>query len=468
MAPDDSRADKDDAQRLIRRALEALQGAFTVSPVPTGGDEDQARLALPALVLATEAAAIAVLDERGGIIFANPKARQLLDLNHTTPPGDDRAPDPPSELLAFRLVAITGTPLFDARCEIHTAERGRHVLSVNAAPLPDSGNGPPLVALAMTDLTGQYDYYEHALRESEQRLKLATEAAGLGVWEYDLKTDTYHWDERMMAIYGLDESQRPVTYQDWLALLVPEHQDRLHAASSPGAGRGERREIEFRIRRPDGEQRHIRAVWQGIEDPHGRTQRLVGTNEDITEQRELQSELEYRAAHDPLTDLFNRAKIQQLLRAAQAAFTRHGTPFAVLLFDVDHFKRVNDRYGHGAGDAVLWEMARRIESVLRETDHMGRWGGEEFLVLASQTDEAGAETLAERIRRQVAQTPFEGVGTVTVSLGVAAAEAGTSLETLEQRADRALYAAKHNGRNQSVRYSRLPETADDGPAAPAR
>jgi|GEM_PF-1940830 len=459
MASDDSRARKDGSQELIARALDALYGAFTVPHAPLR-DDDQARLALPALVLNTGVAAVAILDERGGVIFANPKARQLLDLDPIASSNRDEAPAPPSELLAFRLVAITGTPLFDARCEVHTAGRGRHVLSVNAAPLPQGGEEPPLIALAMTDLTDQYDYYERALRESEQRLKLATEAAGLGVWEYDVATDTFHWDERMMAIYGLEESQRPVTYQDWVSLLVPDHYHRLDRLTEDSPGGGERREVEFRIRRPDGEERQIRAVWQAIQDQDGGNQRLVGTNEDVTEQRELQSELEHRAAHDPLTDLFNRAKIRQLLRAAQAAYTRHRTPFAVLLLDVDHFKRVNDRYGHGAGDAVLWEMARRVESVLRENDHMGRWGGEEFLIVASQTDEAGAATLAERVRRNVGDTPFEGVGTVTISLGVAAVESGTTLEALEQRADRALYAAKRNGRNQSVRYSRLPEIAD--------
>ncbi|ABM61106.1 sensor domain-containing diguanylate cyclase [Halorhodospira halophila] len=454
MASEESRADKESSNQLIRRALEELDRAFTGPPVAEPEDQ-QLRLALPALVLATEVAAIAVLDGQGGIVFASPQARKLLGLDQTATPEDGHAPAPPAEILAFRLVAITGTPLSDARCEIAVGGEERHVLSINAAPLPGDGGDTALVALAMTDLTEQYDYYERALRESEQRLKLATEAAGLGVWEYDAITDTYHWDERMMAIYGLEESQRPVTYRDWVALLDPEHHDRLEALTRREPTYGERREVEFRIQRPDGRTRDIRAVWQRIDDEHGRIQRLVGINEDITEQRELHSELEYRAAHDPLTDLFNRAKIQQLLRAAQAAYIRHHTPFAVLLFDVDHFKQVNDRFGHATGDAVLWLMARRIESVLRETDHMGRWGGEEFLILASQTDEAGAEVLAERIRHQVETTAFEGVGTVTISLGVAAAEPGTSLESLEQRADRALYAAKHRGRNRTVRYSQL-------------
>ncbi|MFP4649277.1 MAG: diguanylate cyclase [Halorhodospira sp.] len=431
--------------------LETLERLSRTCRLHEASMDRASRLTLPTRILASEATAIAVLDTDGNIVFATPGAQRLLNIpdEGTTPP----------ELLAFRWVGLTGTPLFDARCEIEDSDNHHRILSINAAPLPENPQEPRRVVVAITDLTEQYEYYERALRESEQRLKLATEAAGIGVWEYDLIRGVHHWDEQMMRIYGLEEPQRPVTYEDWAALVLPEHHERLSSLHQEQPGYGERREVEFQIRRPDGKLRHIRTVWQCIEDPHGQPARLVGTNEDITEQRELQNELEYRAAHDPLTDLFNRAKIQQLLRTAQAAYQRHGTPYAMLLFDVDHFKHVNDRYGHGSGDAVLWEMARRIEAVLRETDHMGRWGGEEFLVLASQTDEAGAETLAERIRRTVERTTFEGVGTVTISLGVAAVAPGLTLEILEQHADQALYAAKRNGRNCSVRYSRISHQA---------
>ncbi len=429
----------------LNDALARLDEAFIRAPE---ADDPDSWLDLAARVLTSQAAVIVVLDPDDGIAFATPGALQLL--------GAAGLDSPPVELLAFRSVAFTGQPLLNVRSEVTDAQGRYRVLSINAAPLPGSGGNPsPRVALALTDLTEQYNHYERALRESQQRLKIATEAAGIGVWEYELERGVFYWDQQMMRIYGLHEAQRPVHYEDWLALVLPAYQSHLKGLLQEHPHYGERREKEFRIQRPDGGIRHIRAVWQCLGDQHGQPVRLVGTNEDITEQRTLQSELEYRAAHDPLTDLFNRAKIQQLLRSAHAAYQRHGTPYALLLFDVDHFKAINDRFGHSAGDAVLWDMARRIESVLRETDHMGRWGGEEFVVLASRVDEAGAATLAERIRETVAATPFQGVGTVTVSIGVAAITPQLSLESLEQRVDHALYAAKEAGRNSTVRFSEL-------------
>ncbi len=444
MASEEGRDDGQGWQRGLSEALASLDKAFTRPP---HADDPASRLDLAARVLTSEAASLIVLDADDGIAFATPRALQLLAIS-----GLDKVP---AELLAFRNVALTGRPLFNARSEIVDAQGRHRVLSINAAPLPDSGGQVPRVALALTDLTEQYNHYERALRESEQRLKIATEAAGIGVWEYDLAQGVFHWDEQMMRIYGVEEAQCPVHYEDWLALVLPAYQPQLKELLQAHPGYGERREKEFRIQRPDGEIRHIHAVWQCVDDARGQPARLIGTNKDITEQRNLQSELEYRAAHDPLTDLFNRAKIQQLLRTAHATYQRHGAPYALLLFDVDHFKHVNDRFGHSAGDAVLWDMARRIEPVLRETDHIGRWGGEEVLVLASQVDEAGAAVLAERIRQTVAATPFQGVGTVTISIGVAAVTPQVSLEGLEQRVDQALYAAKDAGRNSVVRYSEL-------------
>ncbi|MGM0412339.1 MAG: GGDEF domain-containing protein, partial [Pseudomonadota bacterium] len=131
------------------------------------------------------------------------------------------------------------------------------------------------------------------------------------------------------------------------------------------------------------------------------------------------------------------------------ALHRYGTPFSVLIFDVDHFKAVNDQWGHPVGDAVLQELVRRGRDTLREADVLGRWGGEEFLVIANHATSDEAMELAERLRRTVADEPFPTAGRVTISVGVAAAHPGESLEQLEERADRALYAAKQAGRNTS-------------------
>jgi diguanylate cyclase (GGDEF)-like protein len=150
---------------------------------------------------------------------------------------------------------------------------------------------------------------------------------------------------------------------------------------------------------------------------------------------------------DGLTGLYNRRHIDQQLRKEVATAERHHQPLAVLMLDIDHFKRVNDVEGHPAGDQVLREFASRLTEVTRAGDVVGRWGGEEFIVIAPHTDLDGALGLGERIRAAVADTPMD-VGdhtiAVTVSIGCGVGDDGRALV---ERADAALYRSKSGGRN---------------------
>ncbi|MDR9424965.1 MAG: GGDEF domain-containing protein, partial [Marinobacter sp.] len=177
---------------------------------------------------------------------------------------------------------------------------------------------------------------------------------------------------------------------------------------------------------------------------------LLGVGLDISERKALEKQLMRLATHDPLTGLYNRARLQDLLERARSDYERYGARFSLIMLDIDHFKLVNDQFGHHAGDEVLCELTRRVSRKLRETDAQGRWGGEEFLVLATHTATEGAVVLAERIREEVARDPFGSVGTVTISLGVATIQKEETLEQLEARVDKALYAAKEAGRNRVV------------------
>jgi diguanylate cyclase (GGDEF)-like protein len=145
---------------------------------------------------------------------------------------------------------------------------------------------------------------------------------------------------------------------------------------------------------------------------------------------------------DPLTGVNNRRGLDDALNTQLAMMTRYDSIFSVVMLDIDHFKRVNDREGHLHGDRVLQELARLFDECVRETDLVGRYGGEEFVIVMPQTDLAGACVFAERLRSQVAdRLP------VTISGGVAAAREGDSAETLLARADAAMYGAKAAGRN---------------------
>ena len=170
-------------------------------------------------------------------------------------------------------------------------------------------------------------------------------------------------------------------------------------------------------------------------------------------QRELireRDDLKRRASVDGLTRLWTREAIMELLNA-QIARARRGAKLTVAMVDADHFKGVNDTYGHPAGDAVLVELAKRMRRAVRAYDAVGRYGGEEFIVLLSDCDLGSARTIAERMRRDVSQStikiPSAELGlTVSIGLAVYSTETG-SLEALVEAADAALYRAKHTGRD---------------------
>ncbi|MBN2887552.1 MAG: GGDEF domain-containing protein, partial [Chromatiaceae bacterium] len=159
-------------------------------------------------------------------------------------------------------------------------------------------------------------------------------------------------------------------------------------------------------------------------------------------------QLEALSTTDWLTKISNRIKLESDF-SAQLDRARHfGTSFAVLLCDVDYFKRINDTFGHQAGDQVLVELAGLLKSTMRQSDQVGRWGGEEFMLILPETSLDAALTLAERLRLLVSQHSFPGgAASVTISVGVSAYRADDTQESLTERADQALYRAKSEGRN---------------------
>jgi two-component system, cell cycle response regulator len=158
-----------------------------------------------------------------------------------------------------------------------------------------------------------------------------------------------------------------------------------------------------------------------------------------------------KAGTDPLTGLANRRQMEDRTKVLFSASSRHEFDLAVLMIDIDHFKGVNDRFGHQVGDVVLRAVANCIQACLRTEDVGARWGGEEFVVVLPYTNLAGATRVAERLRALIAATtvPVGGAETVgvTVSIGVAADATGASSPQMIGLADDALYRAKHNGRN---------------------
>ncbi|MCA2018501.1 diguanylate cyclase [Vibrio tritonius] len=176
---------------------------------------------------------------------------------------------------------------------------------------------------------------------------------------------------------------------------------------------------------------------------NGKLTGYMSVSTDKTEKKRL----ELLAEMDSLTEIYNRAKLDKCLAQEQARSRRYGTFFSVIMLDVDFFKRVNDTYGHLTGDKVLHQLAIMLNNSTRVVDEVGRWGGEEFMIVCPETTLQDAEILAEKVRASVESFTFPEVGRITVSLGVAMYEAPLELERTIAEADFYLYEAKKLGRN---------------------
>jgi diguanylate cyclase (GGDEF)-like protein len=174
-------------------------------------------------------------------------------------------------------------------------------------------------------------------------------------------------------------------------------------------------------------------------------------------QMDKRLQLGHQATTDPLTGLYNRLKFNQEIASEMLRSDRYKTPFSLVLFDIDQFKKVNDTHGHQIGDKVLVQLSRLALSLVRRTDLLSRWGGEEFVILATGSDGQMASQVAEKLRDGIERLVFEQVGSVTCSFGVAQYVEGDTAESLIGRADDALYRAKTNGRNQVELASQLAE-----------
>ncbi len=176
-------------------------------------------------------------------------------------------------------------------------------------------------------------------------------------------------------------------------------------------------------------------------------------NNELIRKNKLMEDLLHKvqmlSVTDPLTELYNRRFLEESITKELRRRTRFGSPFAILMIDLDRFKSVNDEYGHKIGDSVLVELARRLKRALRELDVLARWGGEEFMALLPGTDKEGALLCARRLLETVSERKFEHLDRpITISVGIC--QAGSKTDTIEKlinSADSALYRAKENGRN---------------------
>jgi diguanylate cyclase (GGDEF)-like protein len=205
--------------------------------------------------------------------------------------------------------------------------------------------------------------------------------------------------------------------------------------------------MEHRIIRQNGSLVWIRNTIVPYYDENGMLIKYGGLIEDITERKQLENKLERLATIDELTQVYNRTKFQEVIKSELERAKRYNHPLSMLMFDIDHFKAINDTYGHSVGDYVLQTLAQIAKENLREIDYLVRWGGEEFIIIAPETDLGRAKALAERIRTAIENYRFDQTGKITISFGVTEFKENDTEDTFIRRADDAMYKAKEKGRN---------------------
>lgn len=200
---------------------------------------------------------------------------------------------------------------------------------------------------------------------------------------------------------------------------------------------------ELQNKRKDGSYYWVDAVISPVIDEANNITGYTAVRQDITDKKII----EEISQKDKLTQIYNRLKLDEVLLSEMERNRRYKTQFSVILLDIDKFKLVNDNYGHPVGDSVLQQTAAILSKNIRKTDTLGRWGGEEFMIICANTNLDGALLLAEHLRKNMEQFEFDHVKTVTASFGVASYNSNELEEVLLKRCDDALYNAKRNGRN---------------------
>jgi len=206
----------------------------------------------------------------------------------------------------------------------------------------------------------------------------------------------------------------------------------------------------FTNRKKDKKLYYEEEIITPIMDDGGVIQHFLATSQDITERVLMEEKLQRLATVDSLTGIYNRYKTNEEIEIEIGRNKRYDESFALAMFDIDHFKKVNDTYGHEVGDYVLQEISNIVTKEIRESDRFGRWGGEEFMLILPKLSKQEALHVSEKLRSKIEGHDFKDVGRITISIGVTVFEPSDTKESLLKRVDNALYKAKDEGRNRVV------------------
>ncbi|HEY7987291.1 MAG TPA: sensor domain-containing diguanylate cyclase [Methylophilaceae bacterium] len=297
------------------------------------------------------------------------------------------------------------------------------------------------------------------LQASEERWKFALEGAGDGVWDWDVKADDVVFSPRYCEMYGFSDEDVTLKSKQWQERIHPDDRERVRIdVQAYLNGETDHYVNEHQVICKDGSIKW--ALSRGMivsRDEDGKPVRMIGTHADITERKNIEQKIRLMAHYDSLTELPNRILIDDRLKQALAHARRENKSLALMFLDLDKFKPVNDTLGHDIGDALLKQVAKRLQLSVRASDTVARIGGDEFIVLLPTIDETeDAVIVAEKILEALNQ-PFEIAShklNISSSIGIALFPQHAADEhSLLVNADTAMYHSKNAGRNNVKLYS---------------
>jgi diguanylate cyclase (GGDEF)-like protein/PAS domain S-box-containing protein len=308
-----------------------------------------------------------------------------------------------------------------------------------------------------------------------EHVQFALNEASDGMWDWDLPSGEVSFSPQLKRMLGYGPHEMSPTVETWSTAVHPDDADGVFLAINQHLqGLRERYQADYRLKNRNGHYIWVHDRGRVSQrDANGQPTRMVGMVQNITDRKALEEQLLRHASHDSLTGLRNRRESEYTLENLVDTCARLNLPLGVCIFDLDHFKQINDRQGHLAGDMVLVQMATRVAQSIRSSDSLFRWGGEEFLLLCPGIGMSQLEQLAEKLRQDIedmAWPDVPGLQTVTASFGLAVMpDNGQTPRELILSADAALYQAKRDGRNCVTAYSASPsvnEPANDTPQRP--
>jgi len=348
------------------------------------------------------------------------------------------------------MTKLQATGSWDGEYEVCRKDGGTFQAHVTLGEVTDD-RGLTLGYIGLSEDITERKKAQEALRESEAGLAAAQRIAHIGNWERNLVTNEIHWSDETYRIFGLVPQQPHISFQTFLNLIHPDDRQSVMANVSKATDEKQHYSTEYRLIRPDGTERIVQAQAEIVPGNDGKPDRIIGTIQDITEQRQTQERLNYLAHYDTLTGLPNRVLLQDRLSQAMVEADRRDRLVALMFLDLDRFKIINDTLGHDVGDALLKSVAERLKSCVRAGDTISRLGGDEFtVVLANVAHVDDVAHVAQKIIESFV-SPFHIDGRelfVSPSMGITLYPFDDNdIESLLRNADAAMYHAKELGRN---------------------